>query len=398
MYSPNSSSPWRFPQRFAAWQQIELPRSTAARWGLSSARLTLRRTWPQDVDHVAVEFVTPTGEIVPGQWIADDERRAQVLKSTRKAAVDPGSVIEVAEQKLILQAHGADRRLLGLATLLTQPAAQIIVHRPERRAVVRLQQDGETVFAKAVRPEKSGALAAALTWAGEQIRAFATPTLLHHDEAAGIVSTAALAGKSVHDLYGSPVIEDALQVMGRTLGALHEMAAPDWAVPHAAAQEVGVLARWMDRLNDFAPHLHAELSMPVARVAEALTDAIGVPTLLHRDFYDKQIFVTEDGAAGLLDLDTLAVGEAELDVANALVHLELRSLQTGQLGCSLQRARAAFLSGYPVEWLSPARLQVYADAARLRLACVYAFRPGGITSSPRMLARLGQPVADWVLA
>ena len=316
MQTTNQTSPWRFPQRFAAWQQIELPRSTAARWGLSSARLTLRRTWPQDVDHVAVEFVTPTGEMVPGQWIADDERRAQILRSTRKAAADPDSVIELDEQKLILQAHGADRRLRGLAALLTQPGAQIIVHRPERRAVVRLQQDGQTVFAKAVRPEKSGALAAALTWAQENVRFFATPTLLHHDEAAGVVSTAALAGKSVHDLYGSPVIEDALQVMGRTLGALHEMAAPDWAVPHAAAQEVGVLARWMDRLNDFAPHLHAELSMPVARVAEALTSASGVPTMLHRDFYDKQIFVTGDGEAGLLDLDTIIAERIPLEKIN----------------------------------------------------------------------------------
>ncbi|MBI1297532.1 phosphotransferase [bacterium] len=398
MQITNQSSPWRFPQRFAALQQIELPQTTAVRWGLSAPRLTLRRTWPQDVDHVAVEFVTPAGEIVPGQWIADDERRSQILRSTRKAAVDPDSVIKLDEHKLILQAHGADRRLRGLGSLLAQPGAQIIVHRPERRAVVRLQQEGETVFAKAVRPEKSGALAAALTWAAEHIRTFATPALLHHDEVAGIVSTAALAGKSVHDLYDSPAIEDALKVMGRTLGALHEMPAPAWAVPHAATQEVGVLARWMDRLHDFAPRLHAEITIPVARVAEMLTGATGVPTLLHRDFYDKQIFVTDDGEAGLLDLDTLAVGEAELDVANALVHLELRSLQTGRLGCSLQRARAAFLREYPVEWLSSERLQVYADATRLRLACVYAFRPGGVSMSPQLLARLGQPATDLVLA
>ncbi|MEZ4634388.1 MAG: phosphotransferase [Caldilineaceae bacterium] len=398
MQTTNHPSPWRFPARFAALQQIELPRTTAARWGLSSPRLALRRTWPQDVDHVAVEFVTATGEIVPGQWIADDERRVQILRSTRKAAADPDSVLEVDELKLILQAHGADRRLPGLADLLTQPGAQIIVHRPERRAVVRLLADGESVFAKAVRPEKSGALAAALTWAEQHVTAFATPTLLHHDEAAGVVSTAALAGRSVYELYGAPVIEDALPVMGRTLAALHAMPAPEWAVPHTAGKEVGVLARWMERLNDFAPRLHAELAIPAARIAEALEAGTSTPVLLHRDFYDKQIFVTDDGAAGLLDLDTLAVGEAELDVANALVHLELRSLQTGRLGCSLNRARASFLRGYPVERLSPARLQVYADAARLRLACVYAFRPGGVTSSPKLLARLGRPVLERVIA
>ncbi len=46
--------------------------------------------------------------------------------------------------------------------------------------------------------------------------------------------------------------------------------------------------------------------------------------LLHRDFFDKQVVVDADGRPGLLDFDTLAAGEAAVDVANMLVHLELR--------------------------------------------------------------------------
>ncbi|MGH8934431.1 MAG: phosphotransferase [Egibacteraceae bacterium] len=51
------------------------------------------------------------------------------------------------------------------------------------------------------------------------------------------------------------------------------------------------------------------------------------PVLVHRDSCDKQVTITDDGQVGPLDFDTLAVGEAALDIGNALAQLELRAMQ-----------------------------------------------------------------------
>ena len=70
---------------------------------------------------------------------------------------------------------------------------------------------------------------------------------------------------------------------------------------------------------------------------------------------------------GLLDFDTLAQGEAALDVANFLVHCQLRVWQGY---CDHTRAVSlarGFATGYELHTLSADRLQAYADATRLRI-------------------------------
>src|SRR5690625_6735516 len=69
----------------------------------------------------------------------------------------------------------------------------------------------------------------------------------------------------------------------------------------------------------------------------------------------------------MIDVDTLAVGERALDVANLLVHLELREAQ-GLLPAELaQAARAGFLSGSGAAELPASRVDAYTRATRLRL-------------------------------
>ena len=97
--------------------------------------------------------------------------------------------------------------------------------------------------------------------------------------------------------------------------------------------------------------------------------------------------MTGDDEIGLIDFDTAARGEAALDVANLLVHLELRVLQ-GLLDAKVAAASAdAFIDGYAAV---PSRMQVYADAARLRLACVYAYRPRWSAVPRRMVDLIGR--------
>jgi len=96
---------------------------------------------------------------------------------------------------------------------------------------------------------------------------------------------------------------------------------------------------------------------------------------VHRDLHVKQVLVTADGEVGVLDLDTLAKGDPAVDVANFLAHLELRSLQGHYSPDRAGLAAAAFVDGYRPDRALRARLTAYTAATRVRLACVYAFRP-----------------------
>ena len=92
------------------------------------------------------------------------------------------------------------------------------------------------------------------------------------------------------------------------------------------------------------------------------------PGLLHRDLHDGQILLAPDGTIGLLDADTLARGEPALDLGNLVAHLE-------RFAPDPAAATDALLDGYDPPADTARRLGAYTDAARLRLDCVYAFRP-----------------------
>lgn len=113
---------------------------------------------------------------------------------------------------------------------------------------------------------------------------------------------------------------------------------------------------------------------------------------LHRDLHDRQLLVDASGSVGLLDLDTLARGEAALDLANLLVHLELRALQGVCLYRAAAEAAGAIVDAYQPGAEVARRLGPYADAARLRLVAVYAFRPRFHTVVPALLSAVGRPL------
>jgi streptomycin 6-kinase len=184
---------------------------------------------------------------------------------------------------------------------------------------------------------------------------------------------------------------DLARTAGRATAALHAAAVPARTPVHGAARETGVLERWLALLTPHAPALAGRVTARAAPVAHALLDvSAAVPVPLHRDLHDGQILVDASGAVALLDLDTLAAGEAALDVANLLVHLELAALQ-GR--CTPERAAAAgtaFLDGYGEPPPSD-RLVAHADAARLRLVCVHAFRPAPEGLIDALVERLDAP-------
>lgn len=368
----------------SALTTLEVPPNVAARLGLPAGELRLRRAWPRSAAHLLLEYQDGAGGVVPGQWhrtadAAERELHGMSASAASFVLADGGAVV--------LQLRGADRRLPGLAPLLRQPGAHLLVHQPGRRAVVRLEEREAAVFAKVVRPERALALAASGA-AAQQLAGgmFAAPRLLDVDAQMGVVRWSAVPGVALHEVADDRRAEHGARAAGRALRALHA-AAPALLLPeHGPADERATLARWLALVAAHAPELAAAISPRAAAVDAALHADCGPHTTIHRDFYDKQILVAGDGTVGLLDFDTLASGEPALDLANALVHVELRVLQGLTAAGRAERVQAALVEGYGPDAFVRARLPAYADATRLRLACVYSFRPRWRACVPALLA------------
>jgi aminoglycoside phosphotransferase (APT) family kinase protein len=153
--------------------------------------------------------------------------------------------------------------------------------------------------------------------------------------------------------------------------------------PHPPEAEAETLRywtkQWLNHSDDIPEAAGARAALKAhsaAAIGKLLSSRPDPPGWAHGDLHDKQVLGTDgDRAPGLLDFDESCQAEPALDLANLDVHLELRRLQNrltlrryviahGQI-----RATAESLG------VSPERFAAYAACTRLRLLCVYSFRP-----------------------
>lgn len=341
---------------------------------------------PRSSDHLLLRVRPAHGADVAGQWFASAARAAHVaagtVRSSRHADSEPGSTVRVIGSHTVLQPGGADRRLTGLARLAADPALELVAHRPERRAVVRHRTVAR--YTKMVRPDRLARVVDPL----RHVAASSGPRVaevLSSDPARGTVTLAALPGRPLHDLAeesGPPT----LAAVGAAVRRLHETAALPGADVHDPAAELGTVRRWHDLAASYGgwPLSAGDTDRLLTRTDELLSGVSGPPVLLHRDLHDKQILVDGD-SVGLLDLDLAAAGHAALDLANLLVHLELRARQGLLPAERVPALAAALLAGYDASPTVRAALPAYAMATRLRLVGVYAFRPAGVAAATALL-------------
>lgn len=380
------------PHLLELLEKLTPPAETARELGLPAGPLWLRRAWPRAAGHLLLEYGAADGTIVPGQWRLEER---DALRAVAKLPAADAAMFELpGEGYVTLQLRGADGRLPALAPILAQPGARLLVHQPGRRAVARLPRPDGVAFAKLAPPGRARAVADAGVEAGRLGgERFSTPRLLACDDEAGVVIWSALAGVALHDLPGGAALEAGARQAGEALRWLHEAAPPEAAARHGPAEEVAVIARWIERAAAFDPEGGATLAALAPAIFGPLLERQGPIGPIHRDFYDKQVLIDTTGQAGLLDFDTLATGEPALDVANALVHFELRALQGTISVEQAERAGAALLAGYragPHVW---ERLSAYMDGARLRLICVYSFRPRWRSCVAALRERVGRRLA-----
>ncbi|MEN5074486.1 hypothetical protein ABE437_11765, partial [Isoptericola cucumis] len=357
----------------------------------------LRAVVPRPGGPLLVVGADREGALVAGRW---DEDRAAARYAHRVGA-EPA---RVAAGGLVLLPGGHDPDLPGLGERL-RPGAVLVAHRAGRRAVVR---DPAGTYTKVTRPGREPADVAV------PAGAFATPVVVDH--APGRVTTAPLPGRTLHDLLGDPTVSqpalDAVgHAVGRELRRLQEPAGPTGQVPgdvdgpaagHGVDAEVAVVRRWWQLAAAHGATDDATAAAVVDHVARALAAVAPRPAVpAHRDLHDKQL-LADPGApdrVGLLDLDLATTAHPGLDLANLLVHLELRVLQGL---CGPRRAASvarAVVAGYATvdaraaSWLPDAGdVTSWATAARARLAAVYAFRPAPGDVPGLLLAGLARPL------
>jgi aminoglycoside phosphotransferase (APT) family kinase protein len=337
--------------------------------------LRLRRAWPRGSGHLLLEYGDARGGLVAGQWMAEVAALRRVAGETAKQSPGARPVLLEA-QGVLLQPRGGDRKLVGLAALLSLHGATLLSHRPERRAVVRL--DGAPGrFAKVLRPSRvAEAIASARSLLDQPGLPFALPRILEADEACGVVTWSALGGASLHDQLGERGrLVPAARTCGCALRALHALPAPVAAPTHDARAEAALLREQLALLEDLDPTAHRLIAGAGEGVLGGLDGEPCGEATLHRDLHDKQVLIDGRGRPGLLDLDTLARGEPALDLGNMLAHFELRVMQGRCAPVDAAAAAEAFLEGYRPSEPVLARIPAYRSATLLRLACVYSYRP-----------------------
>ncbi|WP_154402207.1 hypothetical protein [Ornithinimicrobium cavernae] len=336
-------------------------------------------TVAQGEDVVTVERAWPRGDKDGAQILLVEGRdQGGRLRAGRlHLHPAPGAGWRVTRTELTPPAE--DPRLPDLADAAR--GATLVVHRFGRRAVVRRADD----YIKVVRPGEGPTIAAAARHGREVARlaGFGAPTV--GEVGQGQVSFGILPGRSLHELGGTLTRTDwaswwDLWARRWILLAHHEATGPSRHRPavHTAQDEVTVLQRWVDRalrLGALPADLHGHVGRRVEAACRALVSGAAQNLVLsHRDLHDKQILAHGD-ALGLLDFDTVALAEPALDLANLWVHAGLRADQGlwsrghSELAGDRIREVAAFLE------VDESRFEAYAEATRLRLACLYAFRP-----------------------
>lgn len=351
-------------------------------------RLEVSRIWPRSQGRLSLEVVDSQGSPLAGQWIPQPDDRDRITTATRGRAVAPHHVITAgstdidgaATGPVLLQLHGADRRLRALPALVAEPGTELVLHRPERRAVLRRTAFDATTYLRVVRPGRTGPLveAAALSArvVADLVGCTTSSVVSATDE--GVITTTALPGRSLRDLGAAaePRAVGGAAGLGRLLRHLATQP-PAASLPvRDATAEAAWLEIWLGRVNTHLPGRHPALLAALASVKiELAATQASATSLIHGDLHDGQVLVAADGGLGVLDWDTVAVGEVALDAANIWAHADLRRL-LGQWSAGT----ADEVWGTVVEaWRPTAELLDRAGAYRrlllLRLACQYSFRP-----------------------
>ncbi|MDO4784986.1 MAG: phosphotransferase [Propionibacteriaceae bacterium] len=270
-----------------------------------------------------------------------------------------------------LSGYAVDSKLPDLSPELP---GELVVHRLNRRAVLL----GADRAVKLVRRDRAQAAAEASRKFGQLCSAsgLSAAEVLSHTSTR--IDFSLLPGRTLHDLG-----EAGLGGWQRLVETWPVLVSQQADLPeHTWQSETAVLWRWFDWAAEFGalPDLDRMRAL-TTRVCQMLAGTVRRSVVVHRDLHDKQL-LWDGERLGLLDLDTAALGEPELDLANLWIHVELRLMQ-GVFDTAVADRVLGLLDDLKGRLgVREERFSAYRHSTRLRLAYVYAFRPSAATWLP----------------
>jgi aminoglycoside phosphotransferase (APT) family kinase protein len=265
-----------------------------------------------------------------------------------------------------------DGALPGLALWAGQ--GTMVSHRPGRRAVLRLDGPDGGDFVKVVRPRRAVGVLAGHRVMGElrcrHPRSVpVVPAVVEAAADAGVVILRHMPGRPLHDVLitgDGHQREVALAAVARSLAALREIDVTDVGLGPAA--DGGDPDAWLGLISMHRPGLADDYSDTRGTLPK-MAPSLERPALVHGDLHDRNVFLL-DGEIGLVDLDSLGVGDPAIDAGNLAAHIVLRAVQRGDGSVVGHAEAAAFLAALDAgqrEW-------DWTTNTLFRLACIYRFR------------------------
>jgi len=362
---------------------------------LAPAGLRLFRARPRTSGQVAMELLDTDGRLCAGLWESDAAMTRRIASELVERA--GGDLVELlGGGHLLVQREGVDRYLPSLEVVVRQPGARLVAHRAEQRAVVRIDCRR---YVTVVRSGRTGPTVAPLTQLTQaDVR---LPRVLEVDDDRGVVILSAVPGRTLFDCLSDPTSDDrrlAREVgrLGLALRSFHSQVPSVACLVQDRGAEAAAARRWLEAASRHGILEDRSWRPLLDRVCTGIAERPAVRAVVHRDLHDKQVLLQPDEPVGLVDLDRVGYGDPALDLANLLVHLDLRALEGV---CTPERAAlcaAALLEGYSPDRQLSDRLMGYAGLRRLRLAGVYSFRraPAGLVD--RMLGQMHAGPKKWL--
>lgn len=232
-------------------------------------------------------------------------------------------------------------------------------YRPRRRAVIEATGPAGRLFLKVVRPD----LVQQIHERHRSLVAAGVPvphSLGFTDD--GLLILQALAGHTMRESLRSrtPRLPD-----GAAIIAMLDR------LPVDAATN-GRRRSWLDRVEHYAASVASvlpERADQVRGIAAAVSAEAGTgPTVaVHGDFYESQLLLTGRSITGLLDIDTLRLGDRLDDLGCLLGHLSVLAHLEPQHAATIKRAGAAYLAAFE-HTVDPADLRYRTAAVVISLA------------------------------
>jgi Phosphotransferase enzyme family len=271
-----------------------------------------------------------------------------VFERARRKAADPGRVALVAGWGAVAWLVPEDERLPQLAGLVDpEPAAsaltralgrqvrekfsvRLLRYVPRRRAVLRYDGSGSVVVKASRMRDEGDCHRRQVALFGHAGSAFRLPRPLGHDPVLGMRVEEAVDGASVGELLDGAGAGPLLDGVAGSIAALHAVAL------HTALPAIGsadLLAhleeKTLGRITATLPDLAVRVTALADRLRATEPAADGARVTLHGDFHPANLVIDRNGPV-FIDLDNLAVGPPERDLAVFAGRLVLMGLADGR--------------------------------------------------------------------